>query len=98
MALRLIYQMFSKLMGWMVLRTRTDITERPHLGIPTPPRRTRRPRPRDRRLHHLEHPAQHRHRPIDAASRTIFRIPAGPGARDPRLRPARRTRSRYYAV
>jgi putative transposase len=32
MALRLIYQMFSKLMGWMVLRTRTDTTESPTWG------------------------------------------------------------------
>ena len=27
MALRLIYQMFSKLLGWIVLRTRSDTAE-----------------------------------------------------------------------
>ena len=27
MALRLIYQMFSKLLGWIVLRTRSDTTK-----------------------------------------------------------------------
>ncbi len=27
MALRLIYQMFSKLLGWIVLRTRSDATK-----------------------------------------------------------------------
>ena len=27
MALRLIYQMFSKLLGWIVLRTRTDTSK-----------------------------------------------------------------------
>ena len=27
MALRLIYQMFAKLLGWIVLRTRSDATK-----------------------------------------------------------------------
>ena len=59
----------------------------PHLGIPTHPRRTRRPRLPDRRLHHLDNPAQRRHRPFTPPSRThLDRIPAGPGARDPGLR------------
>ena len=34
----------------------------PHLGLPTDPRRTRRPRLPDRRVHRLEDPAQRRHR------------------------------------
>ena len=178
MALRLIYQMFSKLLGWIVLRTRSDTTkeieilvlrhqlavlqrrtprprmtlDRPrrdrrphptapdrrrlgllvtpatilrwhrqliarrwttqpvparstghprrparpgpspghresHVGVPTDPRRARRPRLPDRRLHRLDHPAHRRHRPFDAASRTdLGAVPAGAGARDPRVR------------
>ena len=42
----------------------------PHLGLPTHPRRTRRPRLPDRRLHRLEDPEQRRHRPVAAPSRT----------------------------
>ena len=49
MALRLIYQMFSKLLGWIVLRTRSDTTKdveilvlRHHLAVLQ--RRTSRPR------------------------------------------------------
>ena len=57
-------------------------------GATPHPRRNRRPRIPDRRLHRLDHPAQRRNRPIDAASRTFMdRVPASPGARDPCLRP-----------
>src|SRR3954469_25427916 len=49
MALRLIYQMFAKLLGWIVLRTRADATKDIDI-VPLPPqlavlqRRTPRPR------------------------------------------------------
>jgi putative transposase len=47
------------------------------MGVPPHPRRTRRPRLPDRRLHGLENPAQRRDRPINAASRTVLdRVPA----------------------
>ena len=49
-----------------------------HVGIPTRPRRTRRPRLPHRRLHHLEDPAQRRHRSLDPPRRTdMDRVPAG---------------------
>ena len=161
MALRLIYQMFTKLLSWIVLRTRSDTTKdieilvlrhqlavlqrrtprprmtwtdraliaaltrllpdpptpraarhprhdpalapparrppldhpacptrstrhprrpprpgrppghrEPHLGIPTRPRRARRPRLPDRRLHRLDDPAHRRDRPLTPAGRT----------------------------
>jgi hypothetical protein len=39
-------------------------------------------------LHRLDHPAQRRHRPLAPTGRTIVdRVPAGPGPRDPHLRP-----------
>ena len=163
MALRLIYQMFSKLLGWIVLRTRSDTTkdieilvlrhqlavlqrrtprprmswtdraliaaltrllprprrlgllvtpatilrwhrqlvarrwttqpvrpgrpaipaglralivrlatENPTWGYQTHPRRTRRPRLPDRRLHRLENPEHRRNRPRAAAGRTVL--------------------------
>ena len=51
---------------------------KPHLGIPTHPRRTRQPRLPDRRLHRLDHPAQCRHRPLAPTERTILdRVPTG---------------------
>ena len=50
----------------------------PHLGLPTHPRRTRRPRLPNRRLHHLESPAQRRHRPIVASRRTLVDPISGP--------------------
>ena len=57
------------------------------LGLPAGPRRAHRPRLPDRRLHRLDHPAQRRHRPLTATSRTVVdRVPARAGARDPGLR------------
>ena len=177
MALRLIYQMFSKLLGWIALHTRSDTTKdieilvlrhqlavlqrrtprppmswtdraliaaltrllprprrlgllvtpatilrwhrqliarrwttqpvrpgRPAIpaglralilrlatenptGIPTRPRRTRRPRLPDRRLHRLENPEHRRNRPCAAAGRTdLGAVPPSAGPGDPRLR------------
>ena len=40
------------------------------MGVPTHPRRTRRPRLPDRRLHRLEDPSHRRHRSLAAAGRT----------------------------
>ena len=48
MALRLIYQMFAKLLGWIVLRTRSDTTKEIEIlvlrhQLAVPQRRTQRP-------------------------------------------------------
>src|SRR6478672_247646 len=52
----------------------------PHRGLPPHPRRARRPRLPDRRLHRLDHPAQRRHRPLASAGRTLVDgVPAGAG-------------------
>ena len=61
-ALRLIYQMFSTLLGWIVLRTRSDTTNEIEILVsatnsPCPQAQTARRRPRtERRPDHLPPP------------------------------------------
>ena len=61
-------------------------SENPTWGLPADPRRARRPRLPDRRLHRLDDPAQRRHRPLTAPSGTLLgRVPARTSAWDRRL-------------
>ena len=50
---------------WPARPDRAPGHREPHVGVPAHPRRARRPRLPDRRLHRLDHPAQRRHRPLD---------------------------------
>jgi hypothetical protein len=56
----------------------------PHMGIPASARRTRWPRPPDRRLHHLENPHGRRSRPVTTTIQTLpDGVSAGPGSPGP---------------
>jgi hypothetical protein len=58
------------------------------LGLPPHPRRTRRTRLPDRRLHGVEDPQHGGDQPLTAASRAVLgAVSSGTGPRDPRLRP-----------